>query len=156
MLPMIKHTNFYPTKIISAVLLFIISSGALANKCSPETSTSINLTADINGWGINNKNHRFISETDAGITPENLSKLQVKWVFALPDTKTPHSQPFITPDTVFIGDEPGVVYALDRETGCEKWRGVCLGPGSKGKVIVATKTRHRWKVRRHTFQYGRR
>lgn len=122
MLPMIRHSNFYSTKIISAVLLFIISSGALANKCSPETSTSINLTADINGWGINNKNHRFISETDAGITPENLSKLQVKWVFALPDTKTPHSQPFITPDTVFIGDEPGLVYALDRETGCEKWR----------------------------------
>ena len=111
------------TKIIAAAILSVsLCSSAIANNCSADIATSIDLTPNINGWGINNKNHRFISETDAGINRENLSRLRVKWVFALPDTKAPHTQPFITPDTVFVGDEPGLVYALDRETGCEKWR----------------------------------
>lgn len=108
--------------IATAILCLTLGSGAVANNCSPKVAEAIDLTPKINGWGINNKNHRFISETDAGISKNNLARLQLKWVFALPDTDTPHSQPFITPDTVFIGDEPGVVYALDRETGCEKWR----------------------------------
>jgi len=108
--------------IFTAVLFLTLSSGALANNCAPDVAAAIDLSPSINGWGINDKNHRFIAEIDAGINRDNLTRLQVKWVFALPDTATPHTQPFITPDTVFIGDEPGVVYALDRETGCEKWR----------------------------------
>jgi polyvinyl alcohol dehydrogenase (cytochrome) len=108
--------------VFTTLLSLTLASGALAENCLPEVATSIDLTPNINGWGINKKNHRFITESQAGITKENLAQLQVKWVFALPDTKTPHTQPFITPDTVFIGDEPGIVYALDRETGCEKWR----------------------------------
>ena len=76
----------------------------------------------INGWGINDKNHRFIASAAAGINRSNVDQLQVKWVFALPDTKTPHFQPLITANTVVIADEPGVVYALDRETGCQRWQ----------------------------------
>lgn len=109
-------------KTFAAVVVLFFGNGASANSCSPEVAAKIDLRPSINGWGINSKNHRFISEVDAGITKSNLARLQPKWVFALPDTKTPHSQPFITPDTVFIGDEPGVVYALDRDSGCEKWR----------------------------------
>lgn len=105
---------------IAATLLTCAS--ALAQDCPGSTATAIDLKPSVNGWGINSQNHRFISEADAGITKKNLASLRVKWVFALPDTKAPHTQPFITPDTVFIGDEPGIVYALDRETGCEKWR----------------------------------
>jgi polyvinyl alcohol dehydrogenase (cytochrome) len=109
-------------KIATAMLCLSLCSGTLANICSPEVAAAIDLSPNINGWGINNKNHRFIAESDAGISKDSLALLRVKWVFALPDTESPHSQPFITPDTVFIGDEPGIVYALDRETGCEKWR----------------------------------
>lgn len=93
-----------------------------AVSCSDAMKAKITLPPVINGWGINAQNHRFISELDGGISKRQLADLKVKWVFALPDTKTPHTQPLITPDTVFIGDEPGMVYALDRETGCEKWR----------------------------------
>lgn len=106
----------------TALLYLFLCSGALANNCSPEVAAAIDLHPDINGWGIDDRNHRFIAEADAGINKDNLARLKVKWVFALPDTETPHTQPFITPDTIFIGDEPGMVYALDRETGCEKWR----------------------------------
>jgi len=115
---------YFPSlKTLAAGLLGLtLCGGALANTCSSELAASIDLTPDINGWGINNKNHRFISEVDAGISKENLQHLQVKWVFAFPDTNAPHTQPFITPDTIFIGDQPGLVYALDRDSGCEKWR----------------------------------
>jgi polyvinyl alcohol dehydrogenase (cytochrome) len=111
------------TKTLSiAILSLMVCGDVLANACAPEIAAAIDLTPDINGWGINDKNHRFIAEADAGISKDNLDRLRVKWVFALPDTSAPHTQPFITPDTVFIGDEPGMVYALDRDTGCEKWR----------------------------------
>ncbi len=115
------------TSIALRVLLALIFPAiatvtALAEQCEPALASSIDLTPHINGWGINKKNHRFIAESNAGINRDNVANLQVKWVFAMPKTKTPHTQPFITTDTVFIGDEPGMVYALDRETGCEKWR----------------------------------
>lgn len=106
----------------AAMLCLTVCGTAMANDCSPDVAAAIDLNPKINGWGIDDKNHRFIAETDAGIGKDSLERLRVKWVFALPDTKSPHTQPFITPDTVFIGDEPGNVYALDRQTGCEKWR----------------------------------
>lgn len=105
--------------LIVLLLPALLPAFLMAEPCQ---KSSISLKPVINGWGINTLNHRFISESRAGISKDNINRLQVKWVFALPDTKTPHSQPFITPDTVYIGDEPGWVYALDRETGCEKWR----------------------------------
>ena len=106
--------------VLASIMLWSNTAGAA--QCSPTISATIDLTPRINGWGINNQNHRFIAESDAGITRDNLERLQVKWVFAMPDTQAPHTQPLITPDTVFIGDEPGMVYALDRDSGCEKWR----------------------------------
>ncbi|HCH20311.1 MAG TPA: hypothetical protein DEX33_02830, partial [Cellvibrionales bacterium] len=95
-----------------SLMLTAASASVLAEQCEPALAASIDLTPQINGWGINKQNHRFIAESDAGISPDNVAKLQVKWVFAMPKTKTPHTQPFITNDTVFIGDEPGIVYAL--------------------------------------------
>ncbi|MEE3240455.1 MAG: PQQ-binding-like beta-propeller repeat protein [Pseudomonadota bacterium] len=58
----------------------------------------------------------------AGISPDVLNDLAVKWVFAVADTDAPHTQPLITSNTVVIGDGSGGVYALDRDTGCERWR----------------------------------
>ncbi|MGJ8686074.1 MAG: PQQ-binding-like beta-propeller repeat protein [Spongiibacteraceae bacterium] len=116
--------RYFPNhkKVLVAAVCLFFCNAVFAHSCSPEVAAKIDLRPSINGWGINSKNHRFISEADAGVTKDNLARLRPKWVFALPDTKSPHSQPFITPDTVYIGDEPGVVYALDRDSGCEKWR----------------------------------
>ena len=92
-----------------AILLLSLNQLASAESCSKSMSAEITLPPVINGWGLNAKNHRFIAEVDAGIAKAQLEKLKVKWVFAMPDTKTPHTQPLITPDTIFIGDEPGMV-----------------------------------------------
>lgn len=118
---------------------FLLGSSAQANDCSPDIAADIDLRHNSNGWGIDDKNHRFIAEATGGISKDNVQRLQVKWVFALPDTKTPHTQPFITTNTVFIGDEPGLVYALDRETGCEKWR---FDAGSTVRTALRFMTYH--------------
>lgn len=75
------------------------------------------------GWGLTGpENTRFIPGEAAGLTPEQVKRLKPKWVFAFPNTLTPHSQPAIAGGAVFVGDEYGVVYALDAKTGCLRWR----------------------------------
>ena len=76
----------------------------------------------VSGWGVNRENHRFIPGERAGITRGNLTDLELQWVFGLPGAEAPRFMPLLTVDTVVITDEDGGVYALDRATGCEKWR----------------------------------
>lgn len=81
----------------------------------------IDLQPSINGWGLDLRNTRFVSAAQAGVNLGNISRTDVDWVFALPDTQMPHAQPMVTANTVYIGDESGVVYALDRQSGCTRW-----------------------------------
>lgn len=73
------------------------------------------------GWGLDEGNRRF--QDRSLITRDNVSSLEVAWVFGLDGGLSPHSYPLVSEDTVFIGDESGKLYALDRETGCERWVG---------------------------------
>ncbi|MFK8020240.1 MAG: PQQ-binding-like beta-propeller repeat protein [Pseudomonadales bacterium] len=98
------------------------SSSALSDLCHPLVMESpIELKADVNGWGLDNKNSRYVRSEEAGINGKNVSSLELDWAFALPDSKMPHSQPMITTNVVYIADEPGVIYALDRRSGCTRW-----------------------------------
>ncbi|MEM9254300.1 MAG: PQQ-binding-like beta-propeller repeat protein [Pseudomonadota bacterium] len=102
-----------------ATLAALFSIHSYAIDCEDD---EIDSRAVVNGWGFDRTNHRFLSESQAGITPDNLQSLKLQWVYALPDTDAPRFNPLITPDTVFVTDGSGGVYALDRSTGCEKWR----------------------------------
>jgi polyvinyl alcohol dehydrogenase (cytochrome) len=82
----------------------------------------VDLTVAINGWSPGQGNLRYTPDVEAGLTPQSLPSLAPAWVFALPDTDAPRSQPAVTRDTVFIADGNGGVYALDRQTGCTKWQ----------------------------------
>jgi polyvinyl alcohol dehydrogenase (cytochrome) len=83
---------------------------------------NIDAHARINGWSNTEKNHRFVDAKDTLITAANVNNLRVKWVFGIPDTDAPRTLPLVTRDTVVIGDGAGTVYALSRDSGCEKWR----------------------------------
>lgn len=75
------------------------------------------------GWGItNHSNDRFIPRKIAGITPDNIARLKLKWAIAFPNTNTARSQPAIAGGAMFIGDENGDVYAFDAKTGCMRWQ----------------------------------
>ena len=99
--------------------LLLLAGAAHAATCD---DTSVSHDIAVSGWGVDEKNHRFIAEAAAGITRDNVGSLRLKWAFGLPDTNAPRFMPLISEDTVIVSDADGLVYALDRESGCEKWR----------------------------------
>ncbi|MEM9620498.1 MAG: PQQ-binding-like beta-propeller repeat protein [Pseudomonadota bacterium] len=70
------------------------------------------------GWGVDLRNTRYQARSE--LTAESAPRLQLKWVYAL-SNDTPRSYPYVTEDTIFIGDAGRGVVALERETGCERW-----------------------------------
>lgn len=107
--------------LLLTALLSALAAQAYATECEAGRS-GVDPHAEINGWSPGLGNLRFTSASGAGLTAESLAGFTPRWVFALPDTDAPRSQPAVTRDTVFIADGDGGVYALDRQTGCEKWR----------------------------------
>lgn len=74
-----------------------------------------------NRWGNGIENRRYQPVAKAGITPANVSTLELKWAFAFPGAARARSQPAVTDKAIFTGSPDGRVYALDRESGCIWW-----------------------------------
>lgn len=70
------------------------------------------------GWGIDLRNTRY--QDRSALNSKNANQLQLKWSYGL-NNDAPRSYPFVTEDTIFIGDTGRGVVALDREDGCERW-----------------------------------
>ena len=70
-------------------------------------------------WGYDKKNTRNVPSR---ITSENAKTLKLKWVFAYPSATRARSQPSVSGNTVFVGGQNLFLYALDKETGCVRWR----------------------------------
>lgn len=74
-----------------------------------------------NGWGVNTSNTRFQTAATAGITAEEVSRLELRWAFGFPSDLQAHAQATIVNGRVFVGSAGGKVYALDASTGCIYW-----------------------------------
>ena len=72
------------------------------------------------GWGFGERNLRFQAKTEIDRT--NASTLELAWAFALDGGMSPHSYPLVTEDTVFIGTPAGSLFALERDSGCMRWK----------------------------------
>ena len=72
------------------------------------------------GWGFGERNLRFQAETQIDRT--NAGTLELAWAFALDGGMSPHSYPLMTEDTVFIGTPAGSLFALERYSGCVRWK----------------------------------
>ena len=70
-------------------------------------------------WGYDRENTR---NTSSNIDSQNLDKLKLKWVFAFPGATRSRSQPSVSGNVIFIGDQNAHLYALDRDDGCVRWR----------------------------------
>ena len=70
-------------------------------------------------WGHDTS--RFIPESVAGLTKDDVTSLELKWAFAFPAAVRARSQPAIGWNSVFVGSQDGTVYAFDLDTGCAKW-----------------------------------
>lgn len=74
-----------------------------------------------NRWGGNARNTRFQPAAAAGLTVEDVPKLELAWAFGFPGAQRARSQPAVTEEAIFTGSQSGRVYALDTETGCAWW-----------------------------------
>ncbi len=74
------------------------------------------------GWGFDQANSHSVPTSAAGLTRADLGKLKLKWAYGFADSSRIRSQPSLAAGAIFIGSHNGHVLALDRATGCERWR----------------------------------
>jgi polyvinyl alcohol dehydrogenase (cytochrome) len=74
------------------------------------------------GWGGDSGNSRFQPALAAGLKPEDVKNLKLKWAFGFPGAAATFGQPTAYDGKLFVGSEDGNVYALDSATGCLWWR----------------------------------
>ncbi|MCY3822119.1 MAG: PQQ-binding-like beta-propeller repeat protein [Gammaproteobacteria bacterium] len=98
-------------------LLVTLMTSAAAAEC--DSTPGVDRFAR-SGWGFGERNLRFQPDTD--IDRSNVQKLELAWAFALDGGMSPHSYPLVTEDTVFIGTPAGTLFALERDSGCVRWK----------------------------------
>lgn len=76
---------------------------------------------NYSGWGGDLNGSGFRTTSQAGITPENVSTLELAWSFAFPNSSISRSKPAIIGDWMIVGSQFGEVYALNRHTGQIGW-----------------------------------
>ena len=74
-----------------------------------------------NGWGIDSGNSRHQTAAAAGLTAADVPRLKLKWSFGFAGASASGSQVSIVGNRVFVGSRNGVMYSLDRQTGCLVW-----------------------------------
>lgn len=74
-----------------------------------------------NGWGNGLANNRFQPATAAGLTPEQVGRLKLKWAFGYPTGVSANGQPTVVSGRVFVGSDNGFFYSLNAKTGCVYW-----------------------------------
>jgi polyvinyl alcohol dehydrogenase (cytochrome) len=71
-----------------------------------------------NGWSPGLANSRVQSAEEAGMTARDVAELELKWAFGIPGVVSSGSQTTVAGDRVFVGTRNGMLYSLDKETGC--------------------------------------
>ncbi len=87
------------------------------------------------GWGFDPSNTHSVSAKAAGLTRADLGKLKLKWAYGFADSNRARSQPSLAGGAIFTGSHNGEVLALDRATGCERWRYQARAEVRTGVVI---------------------
>lgn len=101
-------------------LFFTISTKVLATAC-PAGSGFEPGNDTWQGWGGSHGNTRFNSELTNPISSATLPRLTLKWAYGFKDVRSVIGNPALSGNRIFIGDENGKVYSLDRDSGCEDW-----------------------------------
>lgn len=108
-----------------------------APMCSAERSRfDFAAGPDTHGWGVNAGNQRFYDRKLAGMHAGDLDTMELKWAFAFPGALRARSQPAIAGGALYVGSQDGTVYALDRETGCIRWRFSTVAEVRNGIVVA--------------------
>ena len=88
-----------------------------------------------NGWGVTITNTRFQPGEAAGISPDDVPRLQLKWAFGFPGASSASAQPVVWGGRVYVGSWEGDVYSLDAKTGCTHWM-IETEAGVRGAISI--------------------
>ncbi|MGE0824411.1 MAG: PQQ-binding-like beta-propeller repeat protein [Candidatus Binatia bacterium] len=88
-----------------------------------------------NGWGVTLDNARFQSTAQAGLKPEQIPNLKLKWAFGF-EPNSVASQPTVVGGRIFIGTMRGQIYSLDAKTGCVYWANK-IRSGMRSAITIA-------------------
>jgi len=95
-----------------------------------------------NGWSPTTANTRFQSADAAGLPPDRLSRLKLKWAFGFDGDISAFAQTTILGGYLFVGSAGGVIHALSVENGCTKWLFQAEGPVRSAILAVPLGQRH--------------
>jgi polyvinyl alcohol dehydrogenase (cytochrome) len=96
-------------------------TGAAKGRCIKSAAFKADSVPMWNGWGGNERNERFRSAKEAGLSEAQIPNLELKWAFGFPDATSAWATPTVAGGRVFVGSQNGTVYALDATTGCIYW-----------------------------------
>jgi polyvinyl alcohol dehydrogenase (cytochrome) len=74
-----------------------------------------------NGWSPGLANSRMQSSEAAGLTRAGVRALELKWAFGIPGVSSSGSQVTVIGNRVFVGSRNGMLWSLDKDTGCIAW-----------------------------------
>src|SRR5579871_172265 len=79
------------------------SASAMPNQCPASAPGDLMKGPAWNGWGADSGNTRFQSAEAAGLSPEQVPGLKLKWVFGFPNASSMYGQPSIAAGRVYVG-----------------------------------------------------
>ena len=111
-------------------------SGATLGRCSSRSALADPSTGPLwNGWGPTIENRHAAPAALAGLTADEVPRLQLKWAFGFPDATSAWAQPAVAGGRLFVGSQNGTVYSLDAKTGCIAWTFTAHG-GVRASVSI--------------------
>jgi polyvinyl alcohol dehydrogenase (cytochrome) len=114
-----------------------VDASKLANRCKDAGIPPLeNGSASWTSWGGGLANLRFQPADAAGLTPQAVGQLKLKWAFAAPDATSMRSQPAIYRGRIIVGAGRWL-YALDASSGCTYWA-TDLPAGARSGIIIAS------------------
>jgi polyvinyl alcohol dehydrogenase (cytochrome) len=92
----------------------------MPNRCTSHPPVRDLAAPSWNGWGADYRNSRAQSAKQAGLTPGQVSRLELRWAFGFPGATALYSQA-VADGRLYVSSNAGYVYSLDTESGCVHW-----------------------------------
>ena len=98
-----------------------------------------------NGWSVDAENSRFVPTVVGRLTVAQIPRLRLKWAFGFPGETLVRGQPTIFGGRIYVGSGRGIVYSLNRQTGCIYWTFKAAGEVRTAPVLAEIQE-HKWAV----------
>ena len=95
--------------------------------------------ASWNGWSPGANNARFQPQRAARLSPDDVTRLDLKWAFGFEGDVSAFAQPTVIGNHVFVGSAGGVVHAIRADSGCLEWTFQANGP-VRAAIVAAPRS----------------